>query len=50
MIVAAEEFVEIDHVALQTKPECTAEYCGRLERGGANAIIVEGDLIRTGKI
>src|SRR5436190_24256146 len=49
-IVATNEFVEIDDVALQPPSERATQNCEREEGRRPYAIIIEGHLIRTGKI
>ena len=45
LVVAAQEFVEVQHIALQSPAEHAAEDGERLERRGADAVRVAGDLI-----
>ncbi len=49
-IVAAGEFVEGDDVALQAETERAAEDRHRLERRGADAVVIKRDLVVAGKI
>lgn len=44
-IVTAGEFVDVDDVALQPDAEGAGEDRPRLERGRADAVVVEGDLV-----
>ena len=49
-IITACEFVDVDHVALQAEAERPAENRQRLERRSADAVVIERDLVRTGKV
>ncbi|MBA7708130.1 hypothetical protein ES703_117020 [subsurface metagenome] len=44
-IVAAGELVDVERVALQAEAERAAQDRKRLERGGADAVVIEGDLL-----
>jgi len=45
LVVAAGEFVDVDHVPLQAEAERTTKNRPRLERRGAYAVVVECDLV-----
>src|SRR5229473_1881259 len=45
LVVAAGEFVDVDDVPLQAEAERAAKNRPRLERGGADAVVVECDLV-----
>src|ERR1700738_702625 len=45
LVVAADEFVDVDHIALQAEAERAAEDRPRLERRGADAVVIERDLV-----
>src|SRR5262245_7883423 len=49
-IVAADEFVEIENIALEPPTECAAEQGQRLEGRCADAVIIVRNLIRPGEI
>src|SRR5262249_3941871 len=50
LVVAASEFVEVDDIPLQAEAECAAKDRPWLERRGAYAIVIEGDLATSRKI
>src|SRR6266853_4472889 len=45
LVVAAGEFIDVNHVPLQAKAERAAKNRPRLERRGADAVVVECDLV-----
>ncbi len=45
LVVPAKEFVEAQHIAFKAEPESAAEDRGWLERGCANAVVVDRDLV-----
>src|SRR3954447_12948515 len=49
-IIAARKLVDIEHVPLQTEAEGTAQDRERLEGRGADAVVIECDLLRTCKV
>ena len=50
LVVPAQERVELDDVALETPAERAADQRQRLERGGADPVVVDRDLIGLGEI
>ena len=48
--IAAGKFVNFDYVAFQAITECAAENGQRLERRGADAVVIERDLVGAGEI
>ena len=50
LMIATDELVNIDRVALQAISKRAAEYRKRFEARGSNAIVVEGDLVGIGQI
>src|SRR6476661_4622930 len=49
-IIAAGKFVNIDYVALEAIPEGASENSERLERRGADAVVIERDLVGAGQV
>jgi hypothetical protein len=50
LIVHTKEFIDVENIALKTPTERAAQYGQRLKRGGADAIVVKGNLTVTAKV
>jgi hypothetical protein len=50
LVVSADKFVEIEDIALESPSERTAQNGKRLEGRRADAVVVDGNLVRGGQI